>query len=108
MPALHIKKGDTVTALAGKDKGKKGKVLEVMPSVNRARVEGLMTVKRHMRKGISQRVPEGGIIEKFGTLDMSNLMLVCPKCGKPAKTGRRALENGKRVRFCKKCNEVID
>jgi large subunit ribosomal protein L24 len=108
MASLHIKKGDTVQAIAGKEKGKTGTVLEVLSKEGRARVEGLMVVKRHLRKGVSQRAPEGGIIEKNAPMHLSNLQVVCPKCNKPSRTGRRELEGGRRVRFCKSCDEVID
>lgn len=105
---LHVKKGDTVQAIAGKEKGRSGKILEIDAKKGRARVEGLMTVKRHMKKGRSQSMPEGGIIEKFGTIDLSNLMVVCPKCHEASRTGMRQLEDGRRVRICKSCEETID
>ena len=105
---LHVKKGDKVEAIAGKEKGRSGKVLEIDGRSGRARVEGLMLVKRHLKKGRSQTVPEGGIIEKFGTIDLSNLMVVCPKCNKASRTGMRTLEDGRRVRFCQSCQETID
>jgi large subunit ribosomal protein L24 len=81
----EIRKGDTVKVIAGKEKGKTGKVLEVLRREGRVRVEKLMTVKRHLRKGRSQGNPEGGIIEKAGTIAISNVMVV----GKDGEPGRR-------------------
>ncbi len=104
---MEIRKNDTVKVLAGKERGKTGKVLEVLHSRNRVRVEKLMTVKRHLRKGRSATHAEGGIIEKYGTLDASNVMVVCPKCSKPTRVARVARESdGRRVRACKQCKEL--
>jgi large subunit ribosomal protein L24 len=83
MPA--IRKGDTVKVIAGKEKGKSGKVLEILRETGRVRVEKLMTVKRHLKKGRSQATPEGGIVEKDGTIAISNVMVV----GKEGKAVRR-------------------
>jgi large subunit ribosomal protein L24 len=106
--AAHVRKNDTVQVIAGKERGKSGKVLEVLPKAGRARVEKLMMVKRHLKRGRSQTAPQGGIIDEVGTINLSNLMLVCPKCHKPARTGRRELADGRRGRFCKKCDELVD
>lgn len=108
MPAARIKSGDTVYVRTGKDAGKKGKVLNIFPQRNRARVEGVMVVKRHLRKGRSQSAPDGGIIEQYATIDLSNLALVCPKCGKHTRTARKVLDDGSKVRVCKSCNEQVD
>ncbi len=103
---LHVKKGDTVIITAGKDKGKKGKVLSASPKEDRVVVEGVNMVKRHTKP--TQKVMQGGIIEKASPVHCSNVMLVCSRCGKPSRTGMKVLENGQIVRMCKKCGEVID
>lgn len=104
MPA-SIKKGDMVQVLAGKEKGKKGRVLAVHPSDHKVVVEKLNIIKKHMKP--SQQHTQGGIVEKENPLHVSNVMLVCPKC--QARTRSGVLEaGGKRQRVCKKCKEVID
>jgi large subunit ribosomal protein L24 len=103
---LHVKKDDTVKILAGKDKGKTGKVLQVLPEKNRVLVESLNIIKRHTRP--TQANNEGGILEKEAAIAISNVQLVCSSCGQAARTGQRVLEDGSKVRFCKKCNEVVD
>ncbi len=105
-PKMHIKKGDTITVISGKEKGKKGKVLYVSPRSNRAIVEALNMITRHERP--SQRSPQGGMIQKEAPISASNLMLICNKCNKPTRTGKRILEDGSKVRVCKKCSEIID
>ncbi len=102
---MDIRKNDTVKVLSGKERGKSGKVLEVLHDRDRVRVEKLMVFKRHVKKGRTQSNPEGGIIEKPGTLHVSNVMVVCPKCGKPTRVARVARDDGRRVRACRKCNE---
>jgi len=101
----RIKKGDLVYVIAGKDKGKKGKVQEVAPSRNRAVVEGVNLVKKHLRR--SQDNPQGAIIERPAFMHLSNLMLFCPKCNRPARVGKKILDNGKKERRCKRCEEMI-
>ncbi len=103
---LHVKKGDLVQVMAGKEKGKQGKVVRVFPAKNRLTVENLNIVKRHTRP--SQMNQEGGIVEKEAPVAAANVMLVCRSCNKPSRTGIRVLEDGKRARFCKKCNEIVD
>jgi large subunit ribosomal protein L24 len=106
MEKLHVKKGDTVVVLSGKDKGKKGKVIEALPTAGKVVVEGVHTVKRHTKP--TQKMPQGGIIAKESPLASSKVMLVCPACNKPTRIGKTLLANGKYARACKKCNEVID
>jgi large subunit ribosomal protein L24 len=101
-----IKKNDTVKVIAGKDKGKTGKVLRIIPKKGRAIVEKLNLVKRHLRP--SEQARQGGILEKESPIEMSNLMLICSKCTDPTRVGYRVLDDEKKVRFCKKCKEVID
>jgi large subunit ribosomal protein L24 len=103
---LHVKKNDLVMIVAGKDKGKSGKVLRVMPDKGRVVVENLKLIKRHTRPSRSHS--EGGIIEKEAPIAISNVQLLCQGCKKPARTGIRALEDGSKVRFCKKCNEIVN
>lgn len=103
---LHVKKGDTVLVLSGKDKGKKGKILAAMPKKGKIIVEGVHKVKRHTKA--SQKLPQGGIITKEAALHSSKVMLVCPACSKATRIKKVALANGKLVRSCKHCNEVID
>jgi large subunit ribosomal protein L24 len=105
-PKLHIKRGDTVQVLAGKEKGKKGKVLLVSPAKKKAVVEALNMATRHERP--SQRNPQGGLVEKEAPIHISNLMLVCAKCGKPTRVSRRVLGDGSKARECKRCSEIID
>ena len=101
-----IKTGDTVVVISGKDKGKRGKVLRVIPKENMAIVEGVHILKKHVRP--TQQMPQGGIIEIYGKIHISNLMLICPSCGKATRVGIRFKENGKRERYCKKCGSSVD
>jgi len=103
---LIIKKNDTVSVITGKEKGKKGRVISVDPARNRILIERINLIKRHMKP--SKRYAQGGIIEKEAPLHVSNVMLVCPKCGKPTRIGNAVLSDGKKVRMCKKCKEVIE
>ena len=104
MKKFHIKKGDLVKVIAGNHKGKQGQVLEIQGEKNRALVEGVNVVKRHTKP--SAQFPEGGIIEKEGSIHISNLMLIDPKSGEPTRVGRQ-VEDGKLVRVAKKSKEVI-
>ena len=103
---LHVKKDDLVMVIAGKDKGKSGKVLRVLPDKGRVLVENLNVIKRHTRP--SQMNSEGGIIEKEAPLHISNVMIVCNKCTEPTRVGNRILEDGSKIRICKKCGESMD
>lgn len=102
----HVKKNDMVKILAGKERGKTGKVLRVFPVKGRVIVESLNVVKRHTRP--SQLSPEGGIVEKEAAISLSNVMLVCGSCNEATRTGTRKLENGTKTRYCKKCNASVD
>ena len=102
----HIKRDDIVMVVAGKEKGKTGKVLKIFPKKDRAVVEKVNFIKRHAKP--SQQMRQGGIIEKEAPLTLSNLMVLCPKCNKPVRTGRKRLEDKKSVRVCKKCGDVLD
>jgi large subunit ribosomal protein L24 len=105
---IRIKKGDTVFVLSGKEKGKTGKVLEIDHEAKRAIVEKLMTVKRHLKRGRDQATPEGGIVERNGSIHISNLALIDPESKKPTRIGTKVLENGKRVRIAKRSGAQID
>jgi large subunit ribosomal protein L24 len=104
-PKLHIRKGDTVLVLAGNDKSKTGKVLEVFADKNRAIVEGINMVTKHQKPSAGK--PEGGIKKMEGTIHISNLMVIEPSNGKPTRTGRKLNEKGKLQRFSKKTGELI-
>lgn len=106
MLATHVKKNDTVKVIAGKEKGKTGKVIVVLPKKERIIIEKINLVKRHTKpKGAAG---QGGIIEKEGAIHISNVMVVCPKCGSAVRFGYKLLEDGSKSRVCKKCEEVID
>ncbi|MBI2264358.1 MAG: 50S ribosomal protein L24 [Armatimonadetes bacterium] len=102
----HVKKDDNVMILSGRDKGKKGKVLQVLPDEGKVLVDGINVVKRHTRPR-PPKIPQGGILEKALPICASRVMLVCPKCGKATRTGRKFMESGEKVRLCKKCGEQI-
>jgi large subunit ribosomal protein L24 len=103
----RIKREDRVKVLSGKARGRQGKVLKVLREKDSAIVERINFVKRHTRGGQSAR-QQGGIIEKEAPVRLSNLMLICPHCSKPARTGTRVLEDNSRVRFCKRCDQQIE
>ena len=100
-----FKKNDTVIALAGKDKGKTGKVLSVFPGRNRAIVEGINFVKKHQRR--TREEDKGGIVQKEASIHISNLAIFCKGCNRPTKVGFDVLKDGTKTRFCKRCKEVF-
>jgi large subunit ribosomal protein L24 len=102
---MRIIKNDTVKVIGGNQKGKVGKVLKVFPKSKRIIVEKVNLIKRH-QKPKSQQDP-GGIVEKEASIHISNVLLVCPKCSTPARTGVGHLADGKKVRVCKSCNETL-
>ena len=106
MKKFRIRKDDKVMVIAGKDKGKIGKILKILPKSDRVLVEKVNMVKRHT-KGNPYSGQTGGIVEKEAPLALSNVALVCDACAKPTRVGYRFTEDGKKVRFCKKCNQVI-
>jgi large subunit ribosomal protein L24 len=106
MPKMRIKKGDTVQVIAGKDKGKTGKVLRVYPDDQRVLVESVNFVMRHTRPTRSGM--QGGVVQKEAALHASNVVLLCSRCDQPTRVSRKRLEDGRSVRVCKKCGEVID
>lgn len=100
----YLKKNDVVVALCGRDKGKKGKILEIVREKNRAFVEGLVFVKKHQKP--TQANPQGGIAQKEASIHISNLALFCGHCGKPVRVAFKILEN-KKERVCRKCGESV-
>ena len=107
MKKFRIRKDDKVMVIAGKDAGKLSKVLKVLRKKDRVLVEKVNMVKRHMRANPYRQQP-GGIVEKEMPIHVSNLMVVCAACTKPTRVGYRYAEDGKKLRFCKKCNEVME
>ncbi|RJQ39878.1 MAG: 50S ribosomal protein L24 [Nitrospiraceae bacterium] len=103
---FNIKKNDTVLVITGKEKGKKGRVLSVMPSKDELLIERVNIIKKHMKP--NKKYTQGGIIEKESPLQRSNVMLVCPRCSKPARIASAVFGDGKKTRVCKKCKEAID
>ncbi len=103
---MKIKKGDTVLVLTGNYKGKKGKVKEVITKDNKLVVEGINLRKMH-RKPRKTGDP-GGILEKESSVSLSNIKFICPSCGKPTRVGFTFLEDKRKVRYCKSCNEIIE
>ena len=103
---MNIKKDDTVLVIAGKDKGKKGKVRFAHPREARVTVEGVNFTKKHARA--TRQARQAGIIEREGSIHISSVMLFCNNCNHPTRIGFRFLEDGKKVRFCKTCQEVVD
>jgi large subunit ribosomal protein L24 len=103
---LAIRKNDTVLVIAGREKGKRGKVLFVLPARERVIVERVNMVKRHQRP--TQKLRQGGIIEREAPLHVSNVMLVCSKCDKATRVGVRVLADDRRARVCRRCGDIVD
>ena len=102
---MGIKKGDTVVVLAGKSKGRQGKILRVLPKKDRVFVERANMIKRHMKP---TQTSQGGIVEKEAGIHRSNVAMVCPKCGKGARIGYVTHKDGQKVRVCRRCGEELD
>ncbi len=103
---VHVKKGDMVQVISGKDAGKKGKILNVDPGKGKIIVEGVNIMKRHTRA--SNNNPQGGIIEKEAAIDSSNAMIYCSKCKGPVRINKKLLADGQKIRVCNKCGEEFD
>jgi len=103
---MAIQKNDNVRIMKGEFKGLSGKVIKVFPIKNQAIVEGRNLAKRHTKP--SQKDPKGGIQEKEAPISISNLLLVCPKCNEPSRTGIKRLEDKRKMRICKRCGEMIE
>lgn len=106
MAKWKIKKNDQVLVLAGKDRGARGRVMRVLSSPGKAVVEHVNMVKRHTRPNPQQGI-QGGILEKEGPVQISNLMVICPECGEPSRLGRKILEDGRSQRVCKSCGATF-
>ena len=104
---MNIRKNDRVIITAGKDKGKSGRVIEVQPLKHKVLVEGVNVVKRHQKTN-TRRGVQGGILVREAPIDVSNVMVICPHCGKASRTGHQLLTDGTRTRACKKCGAVIE
>ena len=104
---MHLKKNDTVEVRSGKDKGKRGRVLSVDLGSGKAIVENVGYVKRHTRPNPQQNI-KGGIVERESPVEASNLMVVCGECGKPTRVARKFLDDGTKVRICRKCTGILD
>ena len=102
-----IRKNDNVLVITGRDRGKRGRVLRVIPAKQRVVVEGVNFIKRHTRPNPQKNI-KGGIVEREAPLAASNVQLVCPECSAPTRVGRRRLDNGRAVRVCRKCKGVVD
>jgi large subunit ribosomal protein L24 len=106
-PVPAIKKNDNVLIIAGRDRGKRGRVLSVNPDKGRVVVEGVNVIKRHTKANPQKNI-KGGIVEREAPLSASNVQLVCPECGTAARVGRKLQDDGRRVRYCVKCKGVVD
>jgi large subunit ribosomal protein L24 len=102
-----IRRNDTVAVTTGKDSGKRGRVLKVLPGKNRLIIEGVNLIKRHTRPN-PQRNIKGGIVQREASVHASNVQLLCPECGKITRIGRKILADGRKVRICRKCEGVVD
>ena len=102
-----IRKNDNVVVVTGKDRGKRGRVLKVLPQRNRLVIEGVNFVKRHTRPNPQQNV-KCGIVERESPLHASNVQIVCPECGAPTRIGHQLLGDGRKVRVCRKCDGAVD
>ena len=103
---MGIRRGDRVVVLSGKDKGKKGKVIQALPDKGRVKVEGVNMIKKHAKP--TQKIPQGGIREMEAALPASRVMLLCPACSKPTRIAKKLTADGRRIRTCKKCGEAVD
>lgn len=106
MPGGHVRHGDTVVVIAGRERGKRGKVLRVFRDANRVLIERVNMIKKHQRP--TQKLRQGGIIEREGPLALSNVLVLCSRCDRPSRTGVKVLADGRKVRICRRCGESID
>ena len=102
-----IRRNDNVVVTTGKDRGKRGRVLKVIPGKNRLLVEGVNLIKRHTKPNPGRNI-KGGIVQREASLHASNVQIVCPECGAQARIGRKILGDGRKVRICRKCQGVVD
>ncbi len=104
---MHLKKNDTVQVLSGKERGKRGRVLSVNSERDRAVIENLNVVKRHTRANPQKNI-KGGVVEREASIHISNLMVICGECGKPSRVAHKRLEDGLKIRVCRKCGGALD
>lgn len=102
----QVRRGDTVVVIAGRERGKRGKVLRVLPDKGRVVVEKINMIKKHQRP--TQKLRQGGIIEREGPLNVSNVLLLCARCDRAVRVGIKILADGRKIRTCKRCGESID
>lgn len=102
-----VRKNDNVVVTTGKDRGKRGRVLKVVPARNRLVIEGVNFIKRHTRPN-PQRNIKGGVVEREGSVHASNVQLICPECGAPTRIGHQLLGDGRKIRICRKCDGAVD
>ena len=102
-----IRKNDNVLVTTGRDRGKKGRVIRVVPEKNRLIVEGVNLIKRHTRPNPAKNI-KGGVVQREASLHASNVQLVCPECGAHTRVGHKVLDDGRKVRICRKCGGVVD
>ena len=105
--AASIRKNDNVLVVTGKNRGSRGRVLKVVPEKNRLIVEGVNIIKRHTKPNPQKNI-KGGVVEREASIHASNVQLVCPECGKMTRVGRKILNDGRKVRICRKCEGVVD
>ncbi len=105
--SLNVRRNDNVLVLAGKSRGRTGRVLRVFPGEGRAIVEGVNFVRKHTRANPQKNI-KGGILERESPIDASNLMVVCAECGRPTRVGHKVLDDGKKVRACRRCDGILD
>ena len=106
MNKMHVKRGDKVVVIAGKDKGKEGNVVAAFPEQNKVIVEGVAVAKKHQKARVQGQA--SAIVDKEMPIDASNVMRVCPKCGKPARVGVKVFDDGSKAKYCKKCGETFN
>ncbi len=106
MAQAHVRRGDLVGVIAGKERGKRGKVLRVLSDKSRVLVEHVNMIKKHQRP--TQKLRQGGIIEREGSIHLSNVLLVCTRCDRPVRAGVKILADDRKQRVCKRCGEAID
>ena len=106
MAQAHVRRGDLVGVIAGRERGKRGKVLRVLNDKDRVLVEHVNMIKKHQRP--TQKLRQGGIIEREGSIHLSNVLLVCTRCDRPVRAGIKVLADGRKQRACKRCGEAID
>lgn len=102
---VHVKRGDTVVILSGKDQGKKGEILKVIPKTNRVIVKGVNMITKHVKPNMANR--QGGMVHQEAPVHASNVMLYCTRCNKPTRIAHKVLEDGSKVKVCKHCNETF-